>query len=136
MDILGIGKLVAQIWDDSTLSKEEKLQQTNGLVEKKLENSKEIIVAEMGQGDNYTKRARPTVVYFGLLAIALNEIILPWAAYFIGMFCTKAGCSALPEIALPTEFWWTWTSICSVWFAGRSAEKRGAMNKVIKAITG
>ena len=34
--------------------------------------SKEVIVAELQQSDNFTKRARPTVIYAGLLFILLE----------------------------------------------------------------
>ena len=36
-----------------------------------------VLVAELTQGDNYTKRARPTVVYAGLGMIFLNYVVAP-----------------------------------------------------------
>jgi len=37
-----------------------------------LETQKAIIVAELEQGDTYTKRARPSVIYAGLAAVVLG----------------------------------------------------------------
>lgn len=82
----------------------------------------EVIKAEMASGDNYTKRARPTIVYFGLLVIAWNYCILP---YF-----------HLPPVELPGDFWLAWGGVVGVWSAGRSAEKIGVQGKVTSAITG
>ena len=87
-----------------------------------------ILVAEMQSGDNYTRRARPTVVYFGLVAIFLNHILFPWIRAFGG--------GDLPDIELPTEFWVAWGGVVSVWFVGRSFERRGVKNKLTSAVTG
>lgn len=93
-----------------------------------MEAKSAVIVAEMQSGDDYTKRARPTVVYFGLVAIALNYIIGPWLAYLIG--------AASPSIELPDQFWVAWGGVVGIWFIGRSAERRGAQGRIIDAITG
>lgn len=63
------------------LELEELLQKRDSEVEQtirtELETKEKIIVAELQQGDNYTKRARPTVVYFGLLVIFYNYCVIP-----------------------------------------------------------
>lgn len=87
-----------------------------------------IIKAEMAQGDNYTKRARPSVVYYGLGAITIDLIIR-----CIMLF---KGSSDIPLTMLPDQFWWAWGGIVSTWVVGRSAEKRGMRNKVTDFITG
>lgn len=87
-----------------------------------------IIVAEMQQGDRFTKRARPMVVYSGLLFIFLVHVAFPIFAHFTG--------GTVPEISLPEEFWWAWTGVVAVWMTGRSMEKVGADNKVTRLITG
>jgi len=89
---------------------------------------REIMVAEMNQGDNYTKRARPSVVYAGLAAVLLNNMVFPWIAHFTGRM--------IPQIELPSDFWWVWGGCVSVWMIGRTAERRGATNKVLSMITG
>lgn len=93
-----------------------------------IEAKKGVLIAELQQSDNYTKRARPSVVYGGLLFILLVHVIFPIAAFFTG--------SKMPEISLPSEFWLTWGGVCSVWSIGRTMEKGGAKNKAIELITG
>lgn len=87
-----------------------------------------VIEAELKQGDKFTKRARPSVVYGGLLLVAINHVALPWIAYFTG--------SAPPAIEIPAMFWTAWGGICATWVIGRTAEKRGAGNRLTSLITG
>lgn len=108
-----------------------------------IDAQKEIIVAEMNQGDNYTKRARPSVVYFGLIFIGLVHVLFPIVikivlAFRFGNLSSMqiAELSNLLKLTLPAEFWLAWGSVVSIWEIGRSAEKRGANNKVIDMITG
>jgi hypothetical protein len=109
---------------------------------------KEIIVAEMNQGDNYTKRARPSVVYFGLLFIGLVHVIFPIVAKTLliaAIWINKSNVAAetaatkimeLTSISLPSEFWWAWSSVVAVWSIGRSAERAGATGKLVEMIVG
>ena len=89
---------------------------------------KAVIVAELQHGDAYTKRARPTVVFAGLLLALINHVVLPWTAHFTG--------SAPPTIEIPTMFWTAWGGICGTWVIGRTMERRGVQNKMISTITG
>jgi len=89
---------------------------------------RDIIVAELNQGDNYTKRARPTIVYGGLVFIGLVHVVFPMLKAFFQI--------DTPEISLPSEFWWTWGGVTGAYSLGRSAEKRGVKNKLVGAITG
>jgi hypothetical protein len=92
-----------------------------------LEAKARIIEAEMQQGDNYTKRARPTIVYSGLL-FTLVQMVAP-------LFAVR--------IEVPDQFWPVWGGVCGLWIVGRSYE-RGARaksngqpaNKLTKLITG
>jgi len=93
-----------------------------------IEAQKAIIVSEMSQGDAFTKRARPMIVYCGLLFIFLVHVLFPIVTYV-----TK---ESLPALNLPAEFWWAWTGVCGVWVIGRSMEKNGASNKIVNMITG
>ena len=94
-----------------------------------IESQKSIIVSEMQQADNYTKRARPTLVYAGLFFIFLVHVLFPIAAFFTN--------KPMPSsLSLPAEFWWAWSGVCGVWVIGRSAEKRGAAGKLINMVTG
>ena len=93
-----------------------------------LDTQKGIIVAEMEQGDKYTKRARPTIVYAGLAFIFMVHVVLPIVSFFKDM--------PMPNLELPAEFWWAWTGVCGIWVIGRTMEKRGAANKLISMVTG
>jgi hypothetical protein len=93
-----------------------------------IDTQKNIIVAEMQQSDNFTKRARPTIVYAGLSFIFFVHVFLPLLA-----FTTK---NPMPSLTLPNEFWVTWGGVCSIWVIGRSAEKYGITNKITGMITG
>lgn len=100
-----------------------RLTQIQESVRTQMNLTMEVIKAEMASGDNYTKRARPTIVYFGLVVIAWNYCIRPMVPGF-------------EPIELPTDFWLAWGGVVGVWSAGRSAEKIGVQGKVTKAITG
>lgn len=93
-----------------------------------LETQKAIIVSEMSQGDNFTKRARPSIVYCGLFFIFLVHVFLPSVAFFTD--------KSIPTLSLPPEFWWAWGGVCSIWVIGRSAEKSGASGSMVNMITG
>jgi hypothetical protein len=93
-----------------------------------LQTKERILVAELTQGDTYTKRARPTVVYGGLVFIAFNYSIAP---LFNGMM--DAG---IPELTLPSEFWYAWGGIVATWSVGRTMERRGVANNLVKVVTG
>jgi hypothetical protein len=87
-----------------------------------------VLVAELTQGDNYTKRARPSVVYVGLAFIGFNYVVVPMIA--------GLGQLEMPAMDLPQEFWMAWGGIVATWSIGRSAERVGASGKLTKAITG
>ncbi len=90
-----------------------------------------ITTAELQQGDNYTKRARPTVVYFGLLVILINYVLFPMASRFLGL-----GIAESTPLALPPEFCSGWSGIVATWSVGRSFEKRGVTNTLTRKLTG
>ena len=94
-----------------------------------------IIVAELRQGDNYTKRARPTVVYVGLAFIGINYILMPLIGRLAALFSDVA-IDTSPLADLPMEFWAAWGGICATWSIGRTAEKRGSRHPAVEKITG
>ena len=98
--LVKIGKGIADIVDQFKLTDDEKakfelemetlLQKATAELEQtmraELQTKERILVAELNQGDNYTKRARPTVVYGGLGFIAINYVIAPivmWLTFAI-----------------------------------------------------
>jgi len=100
-----------------------------------VETQRAVMTAEMAQGDAFTKRARPSIVYFGLLAIGLVHVLLPVLAW-VSLVATGKALTNMPNIQLPSEFWFTWGGVCSVWIVGRSTERFGIANKITAAITG
>ncbi len=133
---------VGSIVDDLHLSGEEKQQfklQMEALVQQRdseieqttrieLQAKERVLVAELQQGDKFTKRARPTVVYAGLAFIGINYVVVPIVGVLNGV--------TVAPIELPTEFWAGWSGIVATWSIGRSFEKRGTQNRVTSAITG
>lgn len=135
---------VEKIADEFHLSGEEKNQfklQMQELLQKRsseventiraeLQAKERVLVAELNQGDRYTKRARPSIVYCGLIFIFLNYCVLPSVAFFTGMDTSSL------MLSLPTGFWTAWTGICATWSIGRTMEKSGISNKFTSIITG
>ena len=135
----GAIKPVTELIDNLSTSDQEKLELKNRLLEiensykakildyesKVVESQKEIMVAELQQDDLYTKRARPTVLYAGLIILLVNHVLLPWLSYFRGM--------TVPSIDLPSEFWLAWGGVAGIYAFGRSREKLNkANNPVLK----
>ena len=141
MDLTGLGsvadfaKTVVNKFKGDKMSEAEQAQAQLGVQELvaqrdiTLDNARrDIIVAELNQGDNYTKRARPTIVYGGLVFICLVHVVFPMLKAFFQI--------DTPEISLPSEFWWTWGGVTGAYSLGRSAEKRGVKNKLVGMATG
>ena len=80
-------------------------------VRKELEAKERILVAELTQDDGFTKRARPSIIYAGLL-LALGGA----AAKLLGSEVEVAG-------LVPSEFWYAWAGIGSSWVVSRGVEK-------------
>lgn len=93
-----------------------------------LQAKERVITAELQQGDNYTKRARPTLVYFGMLVVFANYCVAPLLTTFVGI--------ELPSMDLPTEFWVAWGGTVSAWSIGRSFERVGIKSKTTSILTG
>jgi len=141
MDLTGLGSIadfagtiVNKIFPPSADPNEKLKAQTE--IQKMIESrenavidaQKSIIVAEMQQSDNFTKRARPTVVYAGLAFIFFDHVFLPIYSFFAG--------GEMPTVSLPSEFWWAWTGAVGIWMVGRTMEKRGSSSDLMKKITG
>lgn len=93
-----------------------------------LQAKERIIVAEMNQGDNFTKRARPALVYMGMVVIAYNYCLVPTLQMLLG--------EPVVPFVLPGEFWAAWGGSVGLWVVGRSAEKRGNNNLATRMVTG
>lgn len=122
-----------------TLELEKIVQQNFEAVEQSLQAElaakQRVIEAEMAQGDNFTKRARPSVVYAGLVFIFFNHVLLPLV---LGIAKSAGADIQLADFQteLPLEFWVAWGGICTTWVIGRSHEKSGHRHVITQAITG
>ena len=130
--LVGAFKLNPAAKKDFEYKMKELLQARDSEIEQtmrqELQAKERILVAELKQGSTYTKAARPTVVYYGLFAIFCNYTLFP---------CLQWAFGQTPEpFNLPTEFWVAWGGIVGTWSIGRSAERRGTVNKVTSLLTG
>jgi hypothetical protein len=107
-------------------SRDSEIEQT---IRKEMDAKEKILVAELTQGDTYTKRARPTVVYAGLLMIFLNYLLVP-------LISRISGTANVQPFELPGPFWAAWGGIVATWSIGRSFEKSNASNKFSQMVTG
>ncbi len=121
---------------NATLQLQELLQKREDAL---IDAKRSIIVAEMNQGDAFTKRARPMIVYAGLAFIGLVHVVFPITAWIV-LIATGEPLANMPELTLPTSFWTAWGGVTSIWVIGRSAEKKGVANanmeKIVRLVTG
>jgi hypothetical protein len=75
------------------------------------------IRAEEGSGDKFTVRARPSVIWMGVLLIFWNYAIVP----------TFGHKWAMVPATLPDAFWWTWGTVVTGYVFSRSTEKIAQM---------
>lgn len=76
----------------------------------------------------YTRSARPTVIYAGVVFIFIVYLVIPIIAFFMHRLPT--------EIHLPEEFWWAWGTVVTGIVAGRSYEKINKANAASRILTG
>lgn len=138
MDLLNIGGIVDAakgIFDDLHMSGEERADKeaqlerilTDGFVAR-TKMVAEIVKAENQSGDSFTRRARPAVVWTGLLAIIWNYVAMPTISHLVKFFADTS--IDWTPVALPTDFWIAWGGIVATWSIGRSMERRSLnMNK-------
>jgi hypothetical protein len=125
-----IGNVVADISEKHLGKKELKLELEKILAAQatqqfqaaavEIQAKERILVAELQQGDNYTKRARPSIIYVGLIGAIVD------------------GIGAI-DFTMPADFWYIWGGVCSVYVVGRSVQLskvNGVAGKVAGMITG
>ncbi|MBI9061948.1 MAG: hypothetical protein JEZ14_08155 [Marinilabiliaceae bacterium] len=105
-----------------TQKRESEVEQT---IRAELKAQENILVAELQQGDRYTKRARPTVIYVGLFFILLEL----FGIRHVVLDQLELGENALSIIegsdAIFKTFLAAWAGVVGVYAVGRSMEKRG-----------
>ena len=98
-----------------------------------LNSKKSILLAELNQDDRYTKHARPTVVYVGLVFILLE--LLGLRHIIMNYLHIDAGIIANSDQIFKI-FLGVWGSVLGVYSIGRSVEKRGTRNAWTSFATG
>lgn len=108
-------------------------QQIEETYRQHLSNSKDVVLAELNQDDLFTKRARPMVVYAGLVFILLEVLGL---RIFVldAIQASDAIVSSSSDVF--GSFMWVWGGVVGVYAAGRSAEKRGKVSRLTEMATG
>lgn len=137
--ISGLGGLVSNVldrfWPPQMEEKDKAALQTaltiqlEEFVARREAAQRDVMVEELRQGDPYTKRARPTIVYAGLAFIFLVHVALPVAGW-LSVILRDRPLPEAPPLSLPAEFWWAWTGVCGVYAIGRTLEKRGLTDPV------
>ena len=127
------GEEKAEIVQKAAMVVTERLRVANEAITARFEMVAKIIESDNKSGDNFTRRARPSVVYFGLFVIFWNYVLMPTVVIFIEAEFTA--------VVLPVEFWVTWGGITATWTVSRSAERvasnNGAKpNKLLDMING
>lgn len=97
-------------------------------IRSELEAKSAIMTAEMNQDDLYTKRARPTMLYSGLVMIFVNYILVPFIQTVMEV--------KVDPFDLPTEFWVAWGGVAGIYSLGRTVEKSGKSSKTSRLVTG
>lgn len=98
---------------------------------------RDIMVAELQQGDNYTKRARPSIVYVGVAVILFNYVLVPFIGQITHWILELGGspkAATFADVALiqmPEMFWYVWGGACGIYSLGRTLEKRQDPNAML-----
>ena len=111
---------------------QKRLSEVEQTVRMEMDARSKIIIAEMQQGDKFTKRARPSLIYFGLFIIFWNYCLVPSSFFLFGASPT----TELQLFELPIEFWAAWGGVVGIWSGGRTLERIGYKNKPLSLITG
>lgn len=104
-----------------------------------LDLQREVMVAELQQGDAFTKRARPSIVYVGLGIVAFSAIVTRSVGVYAvwqllsgeaDLAATQATTEAVRQImSVPVAddfFWAAWGGVASFWVVGRTRERAGS----------
>lgn len=116
--------------EELTQQREKEVEET---IRMELDAKKSILMAELNQDDRYTKRARPTVVYVGLIFILLE--LLGLRHIILHYLNINADIIANSD-QIFKMFLGVWGSVLGVYSIGRSVEKRGTRNTWTSVITG
>lgn len=111
----------------------EREQRIHDTYRAEMSTSKDIILAELNQSDKYTKRARPTVIYVGLIFVFMEMLGIRIAVLEYSEASTAVVESSTTIL---TSFLYMWGTVVGAYAVGRTVEKRGISNTITKLATG
>lgn len=88
------------------------------------EAQRDVLVAELTQGDNFTKRARPWMIYSGLIVIAYNTIVVSLLNGIVALFGNEP---AFVQLPVEPMFWTAWGGATSLYVWNRDRTKQRGM---------
>lgn len=103
--------------------------QTAEMLEEEMRAKQRIIMQELTQGDNFTKRMRPLIGYSGIILIFVVHVLVPILEALFGVTIT---------VTIPSEFWVAWAGVTGLYVIGRSFEKgtgSSLLGKMLDKIT-
>ena len=143
-----LGKAVSDADKRIELRKEvlELINVQMGWVATEINANMQVTLAELQQDDKFTKRARPWIVYSGLIMAGIETIfriifmVMLWPKTINAEIINEllAAAASLPSI-VPGQFWTAWTGVVAVYGIGRSVEKLGMdgkLGKLASAVSG
>ncbi len=116
--------------EELTQLREKEIEET---IRQELDAKKSVLMAELNQDDRFTKRARPTVIYVGLIFILLELLGL---RHIIMHYIDVGETIIANSDQIFKMFLGVWGSVLSIYSIGRSVEKRGTRNTWTSFITG
>jgi hypothetical protein len=91
-------------------------------------NLREQVKLEVQSADWYVRRARPSIVWIGVVIVGFNLIGVPLGRMIASFWRPDV---VVEPMLLPTEFWWTWVTTALGYGAMRSFDKWSARGPVM-----
>ena len=87
-----------------------------------LANQRDLMKAELNSEDPYVRRARPSIIWIGLIIFLINYALLPFITTLAQML---GGSFAFTPVILPDQFWYAWGLYTGGYAYLRTKEKQG-----------
>lgn len=109
-----------------------RLSETEATLRHRNEMTVRVIEAEMAQGDKWTKRARPSIIYVGLLIAFCQMVVMP--TMLILQFITPEDAEVYKTYGSHELFWGAWAAVAGIYSWGRSQEKKTTRAALMGAV--
>ena len=107
---------------------QQRLKELEETYRAELQLKERVMVAELRQSDLFTKRARPALIWSGLVFVCFNYCLVPLLQLAFSV--------PVEPFILPEAWWMAWGGAVSVYTVSRTVDKRGLGNKLTDAIVG